>query len=294
MPKQDSDEVVSINTGGGAFIGGNVSTGGDFIGGDQITISGSGNVIAGSSIRGVLRSQTETYLYSELRERLVKSFSLEELEVLSFNFGADWDSLSGDSLNTKARSLIAYALRRGKLDEFIRECARIRPNIDWNILPSQDLNQVIKETDVQAPDHLRIFLAYASSDAKMVRVLYQRLRNDGFDVWLDSEDLVTGQDWSDAITEALRTSDVIVFVLSQEATYSKSASDTLDFVLEQYSGNRHGSIFIIPLLLQPTELPEALKGFQAVNYFEEKGYRDLVRALRASAANLGVVPTTGQ
>lgn len=294
MPKQEDEKKVDINTGGGAFIGGNISAVGDFVGRDKINISGSGNVIAGSSLRGALRAQAEALLLSELRERLVKSFSFAELELLSFNFGVDWDTLSGYSLETKARSLVAYSLRRGELDKLIRECAQLRPNVDWNVLPNQELNQVVQETNIQASDHLRIFLAYASSDAETVRTLYRYLKDDGFDVWLDSENLIPGENWSAAIIDALQLSDVIVVVLSPESSLSKYASDTLGLALKQFSSDRKGSIFIVPVLLQPAELPDVLKEFQAVSYFEESGYRSLVRALRASAANLGISPRMNQ
>jgi hypothetical protein len=291
MPKHD-DKANSINTGGGVFIGGNVTVGGDVVGGDKISISGSGNVIAGSSIKGMLRANAEEYVLAELRDRLIRSFSLAELELLSFDFGADWDSLSGNSLQTKARSLIAYAWRRGELDKLIRTCTQLRPDVDWNILPNQELSQVIKETTTQAVDHLRVFLAYTSIDIQEVQSLYRRLKNDGFDIWLDSESITPGEDWAAAIAEALQSSDVIIFVLSPEARLSKSTSSMSELALKQSSGDHQGSIFIVPLLLQPTELPETLKEFQTVNYYEEGGYKDLVRALRRSAANLGISPTT--
>jgi len=42
----------------------------------------------------------------------------------------------------------------------------------------------------------RIFLCYAKEDKARVRKVYHRLRAiDGFEPWLDEEDLLPGQDW---------------------------------------------------------------------------------------------------
>jgi hypothetical protein len=42
---------------------------------------------------------------------------------------------------------------------------------------------------------MRIFLCHSSGDKIAVRKLYHRLRADGFNPWLDEEDLIPGQDW---------------------------------------------------------------------------------------------------
>jgi len=42
---------------------------------------------------------------------------------------------------------------------------------------------------------LRVFLCHASADKPTIRELYRRLRDDGFDPWLDEEHLMPGQRW---------------------------------------------------------------------------------------------------
>lgn len=297
---EDSDELGTLNTGGGAFFGGNISgrdiTARDEVHGDKFTISGSGNivgpgnVVAGSSIRGAVRTQANEYFVAEFRERLLNNFNSEELEFLAFDYGANWDDLAGVSRSDKARSLIAYALRRDMLADLIRVASRQRPNVDWNVLPNSELYQITQAANAQSADHLKIFLSYMHRDAGPVTSLYQRLKSDMFDVWLDLDNLVPGEDWDTSITAALSASDVIVFVLSPQSMSSTPLSRTLDLALKQFTSTRQGSVFIIAVLLAPTDLPEALRGFQAINYYEENGYRSLVRALRARAANLGVLP----
>jgi hypothetical protein len=64
-----------------------------------------------------------------------------------------------------------------------------------------------------SPHRLRVFLCHASDDKPAVRRLYRRLKDDGFDLWLDEEDLLPGQDWELEISRAVRRSDMIIVCL---------------------------------------------------------------------------------
>lgn len=69
---------------------------------------------------------------------------------------------------------------------------------------------------MQPPDQrrLRVFLCHSSGDKAAVRQLYQRLVDDGFQPWLDEEDLVPGQRWQLEIPKAVRNSEVVLVCLS--------------------------------------------------------------------------------
>ena len=61
---------------------------------------------------------------------------------------------------------------------------------------------------------LRVFLCHSSGDKPAVRDLYRRLRDDGFEPWLDEEDLLPGHDWREEIPNAIRACHVVVVFLS--------------------------------------------------------------------------------
>jgi hypothetical protein len=61
---------------------------------------------------------------------------------------------------------------------------------------------------------LIIFLCHASEDKIEVQRLYQRLHADGFVPWLDTENLLPGQDWDYEIKKAVRAADAVVVCLS--------------------------------------------------------------------------------
>jgi hypothetical protein len=135
-----------------------------------------------------------------------------------------------------------------------------------------------------------IFLCHSSADKPAVRRLYKRLRELGFDPWLDEENLLPGQDWSYEITKAVGASDVVVVCLSQAAVTKagylhKEIKEALDVADRQPDG----TIFLIPVKFEECTVPARLNRWQWVNLFEESGDAKLTRALHERAKSLGIV-----
>jgi hypothetical protein len=140
-------------------------------------------------------------------------------------------------------------------------------------------------TRVERP--IKVFLCHASEDKVQVRSLYDQLKRDGFDPWLDQENILPGQDWDAAITQAVRSSDVVLVCLSRtsisKAGYlQKEISRVLDVAEEQPDG----AIFIIPVRFDDTDVPEKLRRFQWLDYFEKDAYDRLLQALNKRASQL--------
>lgn len=131
---------------------------------------------------------------------------------------------------------------------------------------------------------LRVFLCHAAADKPAVRDLYHRLRSDGFQPWLDEEDLLPGQKWQREIPKAVAASDVVVVCLSNAAlTKAGYVQDEIKFALDAADRQPEETIFLIPLRLEECDVPERLAGLHWVNFFDPKGYERLLRALRAKA-----------
>jgi hypothetical protein len=127
----------------------------------------------------------------------------------------------------------------------------------------------------------RIFLCHSAADKQAVRELYARLVADGFHPWLDEEDLIPGQDWDREITQAVRSSEVVVVCLSRssigKAGYvQREIKQALDVAEEQPEGR----IFIIPVRLEECDVPQRLARWHWVNLFDANGYSRLLRALQ--------------
>jgi hypothetical protein len=139
------------------------------------------------------------------------------------------------------------------------------------------------------PRQLKVFLCHASGDKPAVRDLYRRLRSDGIAPWLDEEDLLPGQDWQLEIPKAVRSSDAVIICLSRKAiTKTGYVQKEIKYALDVADEKPVGAIFLIPLRLEECEVPDRLCRWQRVDFFQEKGYERLLRALRACAESLGL------
>jgi hypothetical protein len=127
---------------------------------------------------------------------------------------------------------------------------------------------------------MRVFLCHSSQDKAVVRQLYQELSNNGFDVWLDEEKLLPGQDWNREIVLAIRNSDIVVICLSGSSiTKSGYVQKEIKFALDAADEKPDGAIFLIPAKLEECIVPERLVRFQWVNLFESNGYLKLIKSL---------------
>ncbi len=139
---------------------------------------------------------------------------------------------------------------------------------------------------------LKVFLCHASDDKPAVRELYQRLRADGFEPWLDEEDILPGQHWRDEIPKAVRNSDVVLVCLSQHSINKTGyVQKEIKFALDVADEQPDGTIFLIPLRLEECDVPERLNHLQWVNFYDEGGYARLLRALRRRATDLNASTT---
>lgn len=141
----------------------------------------------------------------------------------------------------------------------------------------------------ESPPRLRIFLCHSSNDKAEVRSLYAKLLEDGFEPWLDEENLLPGQDWQREIPRAVRNSDIVIVCLSR-GSINKSGyiQKEIKFALDIADEQPEGTVFIIPLRLEECEVPDRLSRWQWVNFFDNNGYARLKKSLehRADADGL--------
>jgi formylglycine-generating enzyme required for sulfatase activity len=156
---------------------------------------------------------------------------------------------------------------------------------------SADTASRLRAASTELPRQLRVFLCHASGDKPAVRDLYRRLRSDGIAPWLAEEDLLPGQDWQLEIPKAVRSSDAVIICLSSRAiTKAGYVQKEIKYALDVADEQPEGAIFLIPVRLEECEVPERLQRWQWVDFFQEKGYDRLLRALRQRAEHLQSTP----
>jgi hypothetical protein len=87
--------------------------------------------VAPASEQGAAR---QAYL-THLRQLLTTQFDAEELRTLSRALGVEYDNLRGEGRTNKARELVAYLERRGRIPRLVVTCAQQRPHAPWESRP---------------------------------------------------------------------------------------------------------------------------------------------------------------
>ncbi len=143
--------------------------------------------------------------------------------------------------------------------------------------------QAPSETDSRAeresPEGLRVFLSYAREDKEQAASLYAKLKQHGFKPWMDEEDLLPGQSWRTTIQKAIRQADVFLVLLSRHSSKRGYVQKEIRLGIETWEERPEGDIFLIPALVEPTEIPERLREIHPVYLYEKEGFRRLTDAL---------------
>ena len=138
------------------------------------------------------------------------------------------------------------------------------------------LNQLIPK--------LMVFLCHSSEDKPKVRNLYKRLVSDGFNPWLDEENLLPGQPWDETILKAVRESDVVIVCTSCTSVNKTGfVQKEIKFALDVADMQPEGKIFIIPARLEECNVPARLSYWQWVDLYSDQGYTKLLGSLNDCA-----------
>lgn len=127
-----------------------------------------------------------------------------------------------------------------------------------------------------------VFLCHSSEDRVEVTDLFGRLTQEGVPCWLDQDALIPGQRWEQEIRNALRRSSHAVVCLTRSTTEKRGfVQKELRWALEEASHQPESQIFVIPVRLEPCEIPEHLRDLQHVDLFQPDGFARLLSALRS-------------
>ena len=125
-----------------------------------------------------------------------------------------------------------------------------------------------------------VFLCYAKEDKPAVKEYYHRLLDDGFDVWIDEENLLPGQNWQLEITKAVENSDAIIVFLSSNSVIKQGfVQKEIKLALDVAEQKPEGEIFVIPAKLDECDVPRMLHNYHWANLFKSGGYEKVTQAL---------------
>ena len=130
----------------------------------------------------------------------------------------------------------------------------------------------------------RVFLSSIREDTFRVRPIYKALKAQGFEVWMDKEDLMPGQQWRPEISRAIQNADIFLSFLSEESEIKQMQrkrahiSYDLEFVLELNEGMKP----VIPVRLDAVQLPLPLLKHQSVDFFSPDAFEKLISTIRSA------------
>jgi len=130
-------------------------------------------------------------------------------------------------------------------------------------------------------NRLRVFLCHSSADKHHVRQLHAWLLQEGFEPWLDEEDLLPGDDWEYEIKRAVRRTDIMLVCLTEKAACKIGfIQKEIKLALDCADERPDGEVFIIPARFEACTLPERLARWQCVDLTSPTGYDKLRQSLR--------------
>jgi len=103
---------------------------------------------------------------------------------------------------------------------------------------------------------LKVFISYAKEDRESAERYYEQLAKEGASPWVDFKHLLPGQNWEAEIDRAFSDANVVVLLLSKRSVtkrgfVQREANDAID----RLRYKQPTDIYVIPLLLEPCEVP---------------------------------------
>jgi hypothetical protein len=116
-----------------------------------------------------------------------------------------------------------------------------------------------------------VYISYSNRDRNWVQgYLYPRLKEAGLRVWIDFQEIRTGDAWYSKINQAVEESCNMLLVLSPDSAASRGILDESEVFLSS-AEEREQEQRLIPLLLKPTQnVPMFISSFQWIDFTQEK------------------------
>lgn len=131
-----------------------------------------------------------------------------------------------------------------------------------------------------------VFISYSKKDSETVKSINELLKSHSIPTWIDVEKLLPGQEFDLEIQKAIGKCKAFLVCLSQSSVNKHGyVQKEIKKALEELWKIPEGKVFIIPVLLKPCKVPEALKKFHWVEYFQPDGPASLIKGLQKCFPN---------
>ncbi len=196
-----------------------------------------------------------------LLQFLARHYTLDELKTLCFNLFVDFDNLSGDTKNAKARELILHLERGGRLADLEAALGREQPRAYRREF--QQAPPVPRVPPRRNRDMNQVFISHAHEDEIFARRLATDLQAEGWTVWLAPDSIQPGETWVEAINRGLEESGYYLLVQTPAAAASPWVVTETNVAI----GLEHQrQMRFIPLDVAPSRPPPLWTAYQNVPF----------------------------
>ena len=122
-----------------------------------------------------------------------------------------------------------------------------------------------------------IFFSYSRADASDFALkLAVDLQQEGFNVWIDQQDIRAGTEWDLEIEKALETCDCLLFIESEKSVTSTNVLDEVYYAMDEKK-------MVIPVIYKDSKTPFRIKRLQHIDFTVSyyKGLGNLVHELKS-------------
>jgi CheY-like chemotaxis protein len=132
----------------------------------------------------------------------------------------------------------------------------------------------------------QVFISYDHVDAEFAENLMHRIKDSGFDSWVDSEDLRAGEEWQVSIDQAIKNAFALIVIMSPDAQAS-------EYVTYEWSFAWGAGVKVIPVMYKQTQLHPRLKTLQYLDFtnYPTRPWDKLFKALELAASSHSSSPT---
>jgi hypothetical protein len=181
--------------------------------------------------------------------------------------------------------MVTNTVRGKAVTDLIARCLKEGSTIEIDGLGKFELQN--EDVVFRPSNRIRVFLAYALEDRRMVQLLYDELQNAGFEPWMDTAKLLPGQNWPRAIQRAIEVADFVLINFSHRSVEKRGHFQAeLRYALDLANQVPIEDIFLVPVRLSDCEVPrEIAERTQYVDLFpdHQAGIQVLTRMMTAQA-----------
>lgn len=136
---------------------------------------------------------------------------------------------------------------------------------------------------------LKVFISYAREDLSEVFSIKEVLVQNDISPWLDVDRILPGEKWDLKIREGLEEADFVIICLSRNSVnkrgYLQREARLVFSALEEFLDD---DIYIIPILLEPCDVPLKFKEYQWLSKFHPGWELQLIKSIEEGTQRRGI------